>query len=559
RDITERKRMEEALAWEANANAALAEVSKVLLTATSIEEISDLILAHARDLTGSTVGYAGYIDPETGYLICPTMSREVWEHCNVPDKDIVFEVFGGLWGWVLENRESLMTNNLVQDPRSTGLPHGHIQIHRFLSAPALAGEDLVGQLALANPDRDYTARDVELVERLASLYALAVQRQRMEKVVVESEARFRLLAENAQDEIYRIALAPELRFEYVSPAATEITGYTPEEHYADPSLGFKLVHPDDRHLLEGMADSGEVPDHPIVLRWVRKDGTILWTEQQNTPIFDEEGNVVAIEGIARDITERKRAEDQLQQYATNLEQSNQELQQFAHVASHDLREPLRMVRSYVQLLERRYGDQLDDTAREYIDFAVDGVIRMEELIRGLLLYSRIDTGDGDAEVGPVDCEAVLAQTLANLKVVIEERSAQITHDPLPTVGGSEIQIRRLFQNLIDNAIKFTNGQRPLVHISAERRGEAWLFSVRDNGIGLDPAFKDHIFVIFQRLHSRDAYPGTGIGLAICRKIVERHGGRIWVESEPGEGATFYFTLPASDKDLTAEVWEGKEG
>jgi light-regulated signal transduction histidine kinase (bacteriophytochrome) len=226
------------------------------------------------------------------------------------------------------------------------------------------------------------------------------------------------------------------------------------------------------------------------------------------------------------------------------------LEQFAYVASHDLQEPLRMVSSYTQLLARRYKGKLDADADEFIAFAVDGALRMKRLLNDLLAYSRVSTRGHPLR--SISSEAVLDQTLANLQVAITESQATITHDPLPIVLADQTQLLQLFQNLIANALKFRAEQPPEVHISAEARGREWLFSIRDNGIGIDPQFADRIFVIFQRLHNQADYPGTGIGLAICKRIVERHAGRIWVESQPGQGATFYFTLPAVEAKVVPE-------
>jgi light-regulated signal transduction histidine kinase (bacteriophytochrome) len=239
--------------------------------------------------------------------------------------------------------------------------------------------------------------------------------------------------------------------------------------------------------------------------------------------------------------ERKRMEVALRKKTEELVRSNEDLQQFAYVSSHDLQEPLRMVTSYVQLLAKRYQGKLDPDADEFIEFAVDGATRMRRLINDLLTYSRVGTRGN--ELAPIDSEAVFKQSLSNLRVAIEEKGATVTHEPLPTVMADDMQLGQLFQNLVGNAIKFHQEEAPQVYISAHQSNGEWVFSVRDNGIGIDPKFKESIFVIFQRLHGKDKYPGTGIGLAVCKKIVERHGGRIWVESEVGQGATFYFTLP----------------
>jgi len=246
-------------------------------------------------------------------------------------------------------------------------------------------------------------------------------------------------------------------------------------------------------------------------------------------------------------TERKHAEEALEEKTEELARSNKDLEQFAYVASHDLQEPLRMVTSYVQLLAKRYKGKLDSDADEFIGFAEDGATRMWKLINDLLTYSRV--GTREKELKPTDCETALNQSLNNLKVAIEENGAVVTHDPLPTVMVDNPQWVQLFQNLIGNAIKFRGNEPPRVHISASRNGNGWTFSVRDNGIGIAPEYSERIFIIFQRLHGRQEYAGTGIGLAICKKIVERHGGRIWVESEVGKGATFYFSFPTSETQL----------
>lgn len=268
----------------------------------------------------------------------------------------------------------------------------------------------------------------------------------------------------------------------------------------------------------------------------------MTADDEESALFGELARDVAFALHGLEIEEgRSRVEASLRRMALDLKRSNMELEQFAYVASHDLQEPLRMVTSYLQLLERRYRDRLDPDAADFIRFAVDGADHMKRLISGLLEYSRL--GTGDRPFAPTDCEAALDRALANLTVAISESGASVTHDPLPAVMADAEKLVQLFQNLVGNGIKFRREAPPKVHLSAARSGEEWIFSVSDNGIGIEPKFAERIFVIFQRLHGRDDYPGTGIGLALCRKIVEQHGGRIWVESRPGEGSVFRFTLP----------------
>ncbi|QFU81611.1 ATP-binding protein [Natronorubrum aibiense] len=229
--------------------------------------------------------------------------------------------------------------------------------------------------------------------------------------------------------------------------------------------------------------------------------------------------------------------------ATNrdVEASNERLEQFAYAASHDLQEPLRMVTSYLMLVDNRYGDQLDTDGREFIAYAVDGAERMREMIDGLLEYSRIETQGESFE--PVDLEAVFADVQQDLEVQLAERDATVELESLPRVEGDSHQLRQLFQNLLSNALEYSGDEPPRIRVAAERDGSRWIVSVEDNGIGIDPADADRIFELFQRLHSRKEYPGTGLGLALCQRIVERHGGEIWVDSESGEGATFSVALP----------------
>jgi PAS domain S-box-containing protein len=359
------------------------------------------------------------------------------------------------------------------------------------------------------------------------------ERKQTERQIKESEERFRALAEYSSHII--TIREPNGVIRYVSPSIEQVLGYAPEEVIG--RAGFESIHPDD---LVKLKDDPNTQIMVTETRYRHKDGSWRVLENVRQNLLDNP----AIAGIvinSRDITERKLAEETLALTLAELTRSNEELQQFAYVASHDLQEPLRMVGSYVQLLSRRYSGKLDPEADEFIAYAVDGATRMQRLIQDLLAYSRVGTRAKPFEV--VDCEMLLDQVLANLKIAIAEQQAVIHHEPLPKLMADNTQLMTVFQNLIGNAIKFHGDIAPIVHITAEQNGNEWLFSVRDNGIGIDPKYMDRLFIIFKRLHTKAEYPGTGIGLAICKKVIERHSGRIWIESEAGKGATFFFTLP----------------
>jgi PAS domain S-box-containing protein len=345
--------------------------------------------------------------------------------------------------------------------------------------------------------------------------------------------------------------------EAVQPGLPQVMGYMfPQEVFPDESRQ-QYCHGRIRKL-EDVAHDERIPDclagflqqfrvqAKLVVPILAKDdlwGLLIahqcssprqWTAFE-TELLQQLANQIGIALTQAQLLEQERLQQQ------ELARSNAELQQFAYIASHDLQEPLRMVTSYLQLLERRYKDNLDSDAHEFIQYAVDGAARMRTLINDLLTYSRIGTRGRPFEVTS-SREAIL-RAITNLKVAIEESNAIVTYDDLPNVRADPTQLTQLFQNLIGNAIKFRSEARPHVRIEANREEDAWRFSVQDNGIGIDPQYTERIFVIFQRLNNRQDYPGTGIGLAVCKKIVERHGGKIWVQSELGHGATFYFTIP----------------
>lgn len=359
-----------------------------------------------------------------------------------------------------------------------------------------------------------------------------------------SQQAFRALTDTANDAI--IAADAEGCIRYLNDAALRCFGYAADELMLQPLTVLMPERYREQHR-GGMARflGGAEPrviGSSVEVAGLRRDGSEFPLEISiGHWQSDGEHHFTA---ILRDITVRRSTETALATQRKELERSNADLERFAYVASHDLQEPLRMVASYVQLLARRYKGKLDQDADDFIGFAVDGALRMQRLIDDLLAYSRIGTrGEAPRNVAAVDC---LQAALRNLAVRIDETQAEIRYGELPTVHVGPLQFTLLLQNLIGNALKFHGEQRPLVRIDAAREGDAWHFRVSDNGIGIDPQYAERIFVIFQRLHTRQHYPGTGIGLAICKRIIEQAGGHIWVESEPGHGATFHFTVPATE-------------
>ncbi|BDZ68934.1 PAS domain-containing sensor histidine kinase [Methanobacterium ferruginis] len=311
-------------------------------------------------------------------------------------------------------------------------------------------------------------------------------------------------------------------------------------------LFLNIIHPTDRDIVNNAFEKSldTINELKLEIRLLWPDGSLHWAYLLGTVYLDSEGNPKEMMGIVIDISDRKSTEAELRKTLKQLKRSNAELEQFAYVASHDLQEPLRMVTSFLQLLQRRYENQLDSDADEFIHFAVDGATRMQDLINDLLTYSRVGRKTGKIE--DVDSEALIEQILFDSKVLIEETNTSITYNDLPLIRANYTQMAQVFQNLIGNAIKYQDNTYPEIHITAKKNGKDWIFKVEDNGIGIDPKHGERIFRIFQRLHGRDEYEGTGIGLAIVKRIIEQHGGMIWYESAPGKGSKFYFTIPQGD-------------
>ncbi|MBN2342788.1 MAG: PAS domain S-box protein [Deltaproteobacteria bacterium] len=389
--------------------------------------------------------------------------------------------------------------------------------------------------------KDGSIRDVEISgitvgdDFMATLHDRTPIRQAQKELGI-SEQKFRTIFDYST--VGKSLTGADGTLLEINQAFASMLGYTVKEM---EKISFaKITHPDDvaeskqlvQDLLAGIADTRRIEK-----RYIHKDGSIVWTLVSTRLLRDSQGNPVYFITSIDNITP-------LKEMMAQLEHSNSELEQFAYVASHDLQEPLRMVSSYTQLLAKRYKGKLDSDADDFIQFAVDGANRMQQLIQDLLQFSRVTTRGMPPE--PTDTHAVIAEAMKNLEVLITEKKALITTDELPDVKADKGQLVRVFQNLFSNAIKFCEASPPTIHLSAEPNQHMWQFCVADNGIGIAPQYFEKIFQVFQHLNSIKDYAGTGIGLAICKRIIERHGGKIWVESEPGKGSRFYFTLPRKE-------------
>jgi PAS domain S-box-containing protein len=360
-------------------------------------------------------------------------------------------------------------------------------------------------------------------------------RRRADQALRAQSERLSLALESAQAGTWEWDLRTNKNF--WSDELWKVYGLDP--HSCEPSYEawHNTIHPDDRLQAEQTVQAAAQNSTELRAEWrvVDRDGSIRWLMSHGRPILDTQGKPERFLGVVIDVTGRKRMEEELRR-------SNAELEQFAYVASHDLQEPLRAVAGMMQLLEQHYKGRLDERADEYISHAVEASTRMQKLITDLLDYSRVDRSGKPFEAA--NLESSLTSALRNLQAAIQESQAKISRDPLPTVMGDSNQLTCVFQNLIGNAIKFRGEGTPQIHIGAEKtENNVWHFSVCDNGIGIEPQYFERIFFVFQRLHTRREYPGTGIGLSLCKKIIERHGGKVWVESQPEHGSTFHFTIP----------------
>jgi len=364
------------------------------------------------------------------------------------------------------------------------------------------------------------------------------ERKKVENQLRDSEERYRTIIEHSNDMIW--TLDSEGLFTFFNRRAEKISGYKLED-WKGKCFAPLIIKEDLPKVIDVFRSVLQGQSLEYETTFINRHNKKITLSVNTAPIYSR-GKIIGTVSFGRDITEQKKAEAKVKKTTEELERSNKELGQFAYIASHDLQEPLRSISSYTELLARRYKNKLDPDADEFIDYITNGTKRMQQLINDLLALSRI--GTRGKEFLPTDMHDILRQVLINLHALIEKNQAIITIDDMPTINVDKSQLTQLFQNLIENAIKFRKKDiSPNIHLSARQEGNEWIFSVQDNGIGIDPKNFNKLFVIFQRLHSREEYPGTGIGLAMCKKIVTRHGGRIWIESKLGEGSIFYFSIP----------------
>ncbi|HEY9659668.1 MAG TPA: ATP-binding protein [Allocoleopsis sp.] len=513
---------------------------------------------HDEAKTVQPMAWAGY---ETDYLKAAEIT---W--ADVPRGQ-------GPTGRAIRSGQPVACQNMLEDPsflpwRAAAQQRGY---QSSLVLPLLEGEKVFGALNIYSAEADaFDLREMELLRELADSLSFGISVLRAKQERQRVEAALQLSEEKFAKAFYSSPVAKSIttledgRYLDVNWSFEELFGYRREEALGKTTLELGIwQRPEYRLKMIGLLrDQGSLKDYEALLK-TSSDRPIICS--LSTELIQIQGVTCAISAI-EDVTERRQAEqlivqmnseleqrveartaeltqatEQLQLLNQELQRSNQELEEFAYVASHDLQEPLRAVTGYTQLLMSEYGDRFDDTSRSYAEFVIDGAKRMQQLIQDLLAYSRV--GTRGKEFAETDCNTVLQEVLRNLQMAIAESNAEIVIESLPILSADQNQLGQLFQNLIANAIKFCKEEYPKVQIRVTQRETDYLFEVTDNGIGIKPQYLERVFEVFKRLHTRREYPGTGIGLAICKKIVMRHNGQIWAESTPGVGTTFYFTIP----------------
>ena len=548
-DITEQKRVEDALSSAAKVNRIFANLSKSLLSEMNTENIADLTLEYAKLLTGSQYGFVGYIDPDTGSLVSSTMTRDVWDECKVDNKDIIFEKFCGLWGWVLDNKKPVIVNSVKDDPRSTGTPLGHIPIKRFLSVPAIIDGQLVGQIAMANKESEYKENDLELTKRLANIYSIAFRRQRAEDLLKQKEDKYRRLFEGANDAIYIIDSESRQILD-VNENAEKNLGYSRDEllEMTIDDIYSPMAAKRNEALIKTLKAKGKMSFENVHRR---KDGSEFPVEVSSRVI--EYGNRQAFQSIVRDISERKSLEE------SRLKLRNLEsLGTLAGGIAHDFNNILMAIFGNLQLA--RMHVSTEDKIYQNLTAAEKASLTAKALARQLITFSK-----GDAPVRAlVSISGVLESSLA-----IIQSGSSVSYDinidkDLWPVNIDEEQIKQVFENLIKNAIK-AMPDGGVITIKAENtvtkktgeinlnEGRYVLVSVKDEGIGISDENLERIFDPYFTTKGMGTQKGLGLGLSITNSIIASHDGLITVRSKEGVGSTFYVYIPACKKEEQKKV------
>jgi PAS domain S-box-containing protein len=542
RDITDRKRIESAVqSLNAQLTADLSAVTRMQQLSTRLVQADDFpqllgeIMDAGIEITNADMGNIQLLEGGVLKIVSQRGFKE-------PFLDFFNQVHDGqaACGSALQNRERVIVQDVSQSPvfadshmRDVMLAAGVLAVQ---STPLISRSgQLLGMFSthFRSPHIP-TERELRLLDVLARQAADLIERKRAEAALIASEVKFRQLAEAGPQIIW--LSGPRGDLEFVNQRWVEFSGLD-YEATRDPEQLAQRLHPED-HLLDhwGKSVATGTP-FELEARLRGKDGEFRWFMMRSVPVRDEGGEIVRWVGTSTDIHHNMVLQ-------LELKRANHDLEQFAYSASHDLQEPLRSIKIYGELLVGRHGSKLTGEAREFLEFLHAGASRMEMLVRDLLAYTQVTKLEAPSE--PIEAGDVLASTLESLSQTIIESGASVTYDSLPAVRIHATHLRQLFQNLIGNAIKYRSPDRaPAIHVSAERKNGSWAFSVRDNGIGIEPEYYKFIFGLFKRLHTEDEYSGTGLGLAICQRIVERYHGRIWVESEPGQGSTFRFEVPSN--------------
>lgn len=575
-DITESKNSEMQINRQNKLLNGINKVFKESLTCETVENVVEKCLEVAEELTDSDFSFIGEVN-ENGRLDDLAISPPGWDACTTnleKSRELISNMeIVSYWGRTVTEGKSQIVNDPDSDPDRRGIPEGHPPIKSFLGVPLKQGNRTIGLIALANKEGGYTEQDKNNIETLSVAFVEALKRKQAEielkytldhleeqvkertleleeayKILKEKEIKYRSLYENAPVGIFHSTL--DGKYIDVNPELARLLGYdSPEDLISTVNkTSIADVIYVNKNLRPGFLESALKAKawFKTENRYRRKDGEIIIGDLSFRDLGNDNDGNPLLEGFMTDITTRKKSEEKLKEIIEELERSNNELESFAYITSHDLQEPLRTIASYAQLIERRYKDKLDPDADEFIEFMVDGSRRMKQMIQGLLDYSRV--GTRGHEFTEFESEDALNYALSNLGTAISKADAEITSDELPVTFADKDQMVRVFQNLIGNALKFhREGLKPKIHISARKEDGEYIFSISDNGIGLEEQYSNQIFEVFKRLHAIGEYHGTGIGLAIVKRIIDRHGGRVWVESEPCVGSTFYFTIPTEKK------------